>query len=174
VRDWNPAAHPGGRCLDTCVLINILATDRVDEILEAQASPMLVASVAVSELRSENTVVVNQQRRLRIVDLASEELGLFVEYAAEVDDGEAATIAICVRRRLQLVTDDRKAISFAVSNGVSPPIAGTSDLLLQWAEVACPAPRLLRTVLEHIRDRASFVPPPSDPNRTWWLRMMQG
>ena len=70
-------------------------------------------------------------------------------------------------RNLQLATDDRKARRLCSELQVPEPLR-TLDLLRSYADAARLQHPQLRSLLLGIRDRASFLPPRSDPDQKWW------
>ena len=84
-----------------------------------------------------------------------------------IDDGEAATIAIAVRRSFPLATDDRKARKVCADLHLPEP-RRTLGILHSYADAArLPQPQI-REILVKVRDRASFQPPRNDPDQKWW------
>ena len=107
--------------LDTSVLINVHASRRGDRILDALPNEVLVPEIVASELEHEasKTKAAGRQfiqhlvvtRRVRLVALNDSEHRLFgslVSGSASLGDGEAATIAVGVRRHYLPVVDERK------------------------------------------------------------------
>ena len=110
---------------------------------------------------------------LSLVDLRPSEQVAFAELAQQIDDGEAATLAVAIHRGWAFATDDRKARRLART--VDPPVelVTTPALLYGWAaEHDEPAERV-SDVLHRIERRARFVPPRSDPHRDWWIKARQ-
>jgi predicted nucleic acid-binding protein len=110
--------------LDTSVWINLLATDAMEEILVALATPCHTPEQVVAELKRHPTSGVvfsiddHPLRRLSpmvsILSLDAAELDLFLGMVGApagdaLGDGEAAAIAIAVHRDYDLVIDDGKA-----------------------------------------------------------------
>lgn len=105
---------------------------------------------------------------LTLVDLRPSERVAFAESAQQIDDGEAATLAVEIRRGLGL--HDRRPEGLTTGLGCDPSIelVTTPALLHGWAvEYDEPAERVA-DVLHRIERRARFVPPHSDPHRDWW------
>jgi predicted nucleic acid-binding protein len=95
------------------------------------------------------------------------ELLQYVQLAAMVDDGEAATIAIARSRGLAMATDDRKARRVCAELGMPEPKRSLS-ILRAYAEAASLNDRSIRERLIRVRSRASFRPGQSDPDHKWW------
>lgn len=88
-----------------------------------------------------------------------------VQFAVEVDDGEAEALAVAKDRGVLLITDDTAAIRLARMLNI--PFETTLDLLHAWSKDR--AADEVRTVLAAVRHRASFAPPRSHPLRSWFL-----
>ncbi len=70
---------------------------------------------------------------LNLVKLETDaEKMLFIRFAAALDDGEAATLAIALSRQMNFVTDDQKAIRIFHQQEVSIVHLTTFDVLKQW------------------------------------------
>lgn len=96
----------------------------------------------------------------------------YVQFTADLDDGEAMSLAICRSRGYALATDDRKARRVAGQLALpSVQLRSTSQIVHHWAIRAGAAPRDLRRILSVIELRARFIPPHDDPLREWWLRI---
>lgn len=96
---------------------------------------------------------------------------LYVQFAGDLDDGEAMSLAVCRARGYALATDDRKARGIA--GQLAPPavqLLSTSQIFHQWANKTGAAPGELKRVLSAIELRSRFIPPYDDPLREWWIR----
>jgi predicted nucleic acid-binding protein len=168
--------------LDACCIINLCASDHLDEILRG-----IPTQVAVAEYVKENEVLTirysdsGHDRRIElqaqidrglisVISLESEtEEILYVNYASAIgDDGESMTSAIAVNRGWGIATDDRRAISFFQKVAPQLPVATTPDLLKNWADTFKPSVDDLRLTLQKIRNNAMYEPPKSHPLREWW------
>ena len=109
------------------------------------------------------------EQGLSLIELEEGELALFVELARVLDDGEASVIAVAAHRRLQVATDDRKALRLASSQ--SPPIetVRTTELVKQWANSSASNERLVGKVLRSIAKRSNYTPRRDDPEFGWWM-----
>jgi len=104
---------------------------------------------------------------LDISDLAAgTETALFVELAADLDDGEAAALAICQARGWVLATDDRKARRFAGERGVTT--ITTPELVKAWADGTGAATVEVAEVLTNVQTFARFTPHKTMPLAAWW------
>jgi predicted nucleic acid-binding protein len=175
--------------LDCCVVLNVYATRRLDEILEANRGAIASSFVVAESVTKESMYVRNREGEgeerealdlqpslnngvLALERLESEsEMTTFVSLAATLDDGEAETGALAFHRNGAVSTDDVAAIkTFGL---LSPPlrIVRTSHLLRGWAETGLAAHAVVRQALHDIRDRARFVPNVSDPLHKWWHKV---
>jgi predicted nucleic acid-binding protein len=93
----------------------------------------------------------------------------YVRFAADLDDGEAMSLAICHARSYALATDDRKARRMAAALTMSPVrLVSTGEMLRHWAVISRPQESEVKRVLGAIERRARFVPPADDPSCDWW------
>ena len=98
--------------------------------------------------------------------LSDDEATTFVSLTTELDDGEAATIAIALHRKLSVATDDRKARSRLRQANVRSH--STLALLKEWCETRGLSSDEIATVLSDVRHRGSFLPPRGEPLQNWW------
>jgi len=177
--------------LDACCLINLAAASALDPWLGDLGLrwmlPRAVRAEALSLRGTDAEVAAPDalRRRPLLLDQAIDsclltvvqpendaELTAYVDLVAELDDGEAMTLAIALRRGWQLATDDRKAIRLAGESGV--PVLTTPMVLKRWADQLSPSSDELRAALIAIRDRARFLPSGRDPLCDWWMERMRG
>lgn len=186
--------------LDACCLINLFATGRTEEILQALSYRLAVARYVVEEeileiaaegpdpssASSEGRVSLHpllaelvEKDVLEQLDLDSEEeQGELLRFATELDDGEAHTCALALFRGARVATDDSKAIrvlrSACKSHGQQEePVLRTSELLLSWARTQnIGAPDLAR-IVRAIARRAGFFPPKDDPHFKRWMELLE-
>ena len=165
---------------DACVLINLLATGRFEEIAGGIGLKMAVAQRVAAEaiflLRpdtGEREPIGLQQYidagLLSVLSLETDqERSLFVAYAAELDDGEAMSLALAECRHLALATDDRKARRLISEQHLSLELWSTVDILKRWEVERHITKDEMRRALELITARASFRLKPSHPDSGWW------
>lgn len=165
--------------LDACVAINLAATDRLQEIAQAIGVTFILARQAAAEVGHVHDIVggeiiltridlsQNDGATLEIVSLVQPEYSLYVDLTRTIDDGEAATIAIAVRRSLPLATDDRKARRVCADLHLPEP-RRTLGILHSYADAASLTQAQIRETLVKVRERASFQPPRNDPDQKWW------
>ena len=103
---------------------------------------------------------------------SDEERGRFVRFAAELDDGEAACLAIAVERGWVLGSDDRIAARLALSLGV--PVMTTEQLVKRWADLTKASPDAIGEVIRNIQTFGHYTPRRVSPLRGWWLGHASG
>lgn len=169
--------------LDACCALNLYATDRMEEILGVVPHPCAIAQKVEEEslfvLRggqgpdASDKVPVDfaplyASGVLTVLTLEAAELVDYVNFAAEMDDGEAMTCAIALHRGGAVATDDRKARRVLTRDAPHLRLLSTLDLVHDWAFQQQIASVALRTVLMNIRDRATYIPAHSHALRAWW------
>ena len=166
--------------LDACVAINLAATGSLDHIANTLQVTFAIAAQAAAEvgylrdisggqavLTPINLRQFEHDEIIEILELTPAELGLYIELAALVDDGEAATISIAIHRHLDMATDDRRARRLCQERHLAEPLR-TVSLLRAYADAAHLAGDQIQQIVASIRDRASFQPSRSDPELKWW------
>lgn len=165
--------------LDTCVLINILATNRIAEIVQVIAPTCFVcAAVSAESLYLRPLEVGAKPEVVEISPLlkagvlvtcaieAPAEEEAYVNYALELDDGEAMSLAIAQGRKFALATDDRKARRIIRAYAPNLPIISTSEIMRAWAEGKSQVE--IAKALHHIHVKAKFHPADEDPLADRW------
>jgi predicted nucleic acid-binding protein len=166
--------------LDACIAINLAATGRLPHIAQTLDATFFLTRQAAAEVGYLRdfvngelvTTPVNLAQHasdgtVQLIHVDPSEYLLYLELAAIVDDGEAATIAVAIHRNLQLATDDRKARGLCAERHIQEPLR-TLTLIRTYADAARLEVVHVRELLIKIRDRASFQPPRSDPDHKWW------
>lgn len=167
--------------VDACCLINLYATGEFDGFLRATDFTWHVPSAAVAEslyicTTNEKGQPDREPIRLQtfvgsgLIDVCApqttEEIALYVQLAADLDDGEAMALAVAGPRGWMLATDDRKARRFA--DQLTVPVMTTPELMKRWAAVAGFDPSTIRRLLHNIEERGRFVPAEKAPAFDWW------
>ena len=166
--------------LDACVAINLAATDDLERIADALNLTFGMVQQAADEvghLRDmidgkvtlipiDLTIPIANGKLLRL-ELEPPETAVYLELAAIVDDGEAATIAAAIHRGLDIATDDRRARTLCQERSLNEPVR-TLALLHDYARAAHLTDHEIRTALASVRNRASFQPARTDPDIKWW------
>ncbi len=166
--------------LDACVTINLVAVGSVHQIARSVGHSCLITKQAANEVGHLRDTTDGESRvtpvnltnhvqtgAFEIIDLASDEIPLFVELASLVDDGEASTIAVAIKRGIPLATDDRKARRLCAERGLDLP-TGTVTLVRRYCEAQALDPAQVSDLLQRISGRASFQAPRGDPDLKWW------
>jgi predicted nucleic acid-binding protein len=168
--------------VDACCLINFVATGRLPDVVAASELRWHVPRQVFAEVmyvpsdgdqpQSAGALLREYARAGALLEcaLAESEQALFVGYAAELDDGEAAALVIAVSRGWKLATDDRKAIRLATDAGV--PVVTTPELVRRWADAADPPAAEIRDLLYRIQRLARFTPRRDDDHYEWWRRSL--
>ena len=168
--------------VDTCTLINLLATGELEAITGSMGSRFAICSAVLKEtiyLRPENAgdppdsiniAPLIRSGVLGVCSLESEEEELlYIDYASQLDDGEAMSLATARRRGFILATDDRKAERlFLEAVGDTARLISTSDIVRNWPDSGQVSAEKLSTIVHRIVQRARFAPSHSDPNIRWW------
>lgn len=164
--------------LDACAVLSIYATQRMQDILDALGGPVAVADLVLGEALYVLHIVDDQIERER-VDLGplvqmgrldvlavehEEELLTFIDLAVDLDDGEAMSASLAIRRGLVLVTDDRKAERLLAGR---VQLQSTLALVKHWAEVRRVGQPDLRAALIGI-DQRGYHPGKQHPLHDWW------
>ena len=175
---------PDVAVLDACVLLNLFASRRVEEILASLPFRCLVASQVRREalwyLGASDKDDDRLQRheivldpliaagRIQVAELTVDEEGLLVELAQNLGDGEAASGALAIGRAAFVATDDVKAVR--VFRQLEPPLrtAGTPTLLRWWEERSGASASAITSTLQAIRRGARFSPRADAADASWW------
>ena len=171
--------------LDACCMINLFATERIEEILRLLpyrfAVSRFVVDHEVLSIRSGAGSAEHPEREtvsprelessgcLTIMAVTGqEEKTEYVRFAVDLDDGEASACALAVVHGGGVATDDRKALRILASSAVRVPTLQTPELLYEWARRSQTPPQEVGQALLAIRDRARFYPRGAAPHFSWW------
>lgn len=168
--------------LDNCSLLNLYASGRFQAIVGAVARPFVVEARVHAEalyIRRGGTGEDADEREqvdcatlvasgaLAVATLSPIETATFVTFAAEVDDGEAATAALALHRGYDVATDDGKALRLLHSQVPAARCYSTLELIKYWADITGAQRDVLRETLVAVRERGNFLWPKRDPLRAW-------
>ena len=169
--------------LDASCLLNLYATGRMYDIAQALPYRLVVAEYVATQEALYVWRMVDQtvapvrvdlnplidDGLIKVMGLASdEEQTSFIDFAAQVDDGEAATCATALHRGWATATDDRKARRVFAEVAEHNPLFSTSELMKAWAEEVSIPDWELRDALRAIQTGASYLPSRRDPLYDWW------
>ena len=172
--------------LDACVLINLLASGRAQDIMSVSEYQFGICSVVKNEsiyLRSTESSAAPEEVKLdpyvecgslTVYELSGDaEKELYVDYAAELDDGEAMSLALVYSRGFSIASDDRKARRlFMEEIADSKRLLSTSQIVKGWSEKAGLDPGDLKQVLTEVSRRGRFFPNSGDAYFAWWSKAM--
>lgn len=184
---------PTACLLDACCLLNMLASGHCESILGASLAgfPNTYAVVenVVSEVRFLRRGGDGDDAEVREpIDLqplfsaghllreqleSAEEKQLFMEFATQLDDGEAATCALSVQRGYDVMTDDKKARRLLAATHSKVRCIGTLEVMKAWSDGGQKDHLVIAKALRDIQERANFIPPRQSPLRSWWESMMR-
>jgi hypothetical protein len=178
---------------DACCLINFLAGDN---IFSPPISPGFAKSVQVGRLFIPSEVARESLYLLQPdpnspddliktpIDLTShfgkkilhqctidtkEEKDLFVRLAIDVDDGEAACLAIAKLRDFTVATDDR--LAGRIAKELSIPVINTPQYVQRWAESIGASQDQIVSTIRNIERFARFSPRRDSPEAEWWIEL---
>lgn len=171
--------------LDACCLLNLYASGELAKIISAFTPVFTVASYVkekevlniydgpTQDVRSIKKEVdlepfVSSGSILVVSPENPIEIHTYVNFASELDDGEAITGAIAFHRNWCMGTDDKKAISFLSKNGLHLSIASTLDIVKYWADSSNPPREMICHVLENIKRKANYEPGTNHQLYEWW------
>jgi len=174
--------------VDACCLINLYAAGEIASFLSALKDRFYVPSIVIGESlyvikpdKDDPAKMVTekidltapiQAGAIRTCDPKSdEENALFVQFASEVDDGEAVCLAIAKSRGWSVATDDRKAQRLAGESGI--PVVTTPELVKAWADASEATDEEVSAVVQRVRDCARFIPRRGSILYEWWVIRLQ-
>ncbi len=114
-------------------------------------------------------VAVAANGNLQVLSLANAtEHASLVEFAVDLDDGEAQALALALHRGRVLVTDDRPAVRTAGAPHVAVQTMGTPEILMAWANANIECRRRLPEVVRRVSALGPFQLKKSSPHYQWW------
>lgn len=172
--------------LDACCLINLAATRRFRDILSTLPVRFAVAAyvrdhealyVLADETTGERELIdltpLATKGLIEIEDLETDqETLLFVELAAQIEDGEAATCALALHHGFTVATDERKVLNLIRTKFPTLGVRTTVELIRWWIEEGHVADEAIAGILQGIESRARFKPSKRDPLFDWWNRII--
>jgi hypothetical protein len=171
--------------IDTCCLIDLLASGHAETVLRAcghawqlpvavQAEVQFVRQPDPTDPRKFISVAVDLTPLISAGVLTvlqpdvQPELDLFTQYATLFrSDGEAMCLALAESRGWLIATDDKKAIRIGQQAGLT--VISSPQLIKMWADNVHPDQPTLVKALQNIELFAQFHPSSSMPECQWWL-----
>lgn len=101
------------------------------------------------------------------------ELTSLVEFALEIDDGEAQALALALHRERILVTDDRPAVRIA-SGLTGVQTMGTPEILMAWVDSNPQQRHRLPAIVRRMSVLGPFQLKKSSPHYGWWQALLTG
>ncbi len=179
--------------VDACCMINLYAAGEITSFLSVLADSFYVPSIVVDESfyvikpdrddpdRDDPEKMITEEIDLTAALQAGairkcdpegeEENALLVQFASEVDDGEAVCLAIAKGRGWSVATDDRKAQRLAGESGIS--VVTTPELIKGWADASQATDEESSAVVQRVRYCARFIPRRGSILYDWWMVRLQ-
>ena len=171
--------------IDSCCLIDLLASGQADAILRATGHTWHLPTSVQAEVQYVRQHDPNNPGAYKNVNVDltllvrsgavtpcqpddPQEQAQYVHYATLFrSDGEAMCLALGECRDWIVATDDRRAINVAQKAGLA--VVSCPELVKAWADTTRPDPTTLVQVLTDIQTLAQFRPNPSMPESKWWF-----
>ncbi len=174
-----------GIIIDACSIINFYASEFFDSILSSFETQCCIVTQVSEESLFIRTPPDSQSKfdykpialqdyvqlgKLKLVKLETEtEKKVFIKLAQRLDDGEAATIALAIKREMKVVTDDKKAIQIFYEEASNIEILTTLDVMKFWYENSSVNDEDIKLALSNIRVYANYLPSRNHHLFQWWL-----
>jgi hypothetical protein len=174
--------HHSHMVLDACCIINLVATEEFDNILEIIPAQLAITSyvlkyeVITYTNSAGEKVPVDLMLRIQsgqilevdIDTLQEEEANLLANFASQrLDPCESASAAIAIHRNWGLATDDKRAIYLITQTSPTTQIITTPELLKLWSDTLTIPDKQIEQVIGRIR---RYVPPETHPLFQWWKK----
>ena len=171
---------------DACVLINLLASGRFEDIINGCGLSFAISQAVAREAMVLHYAETNEREKIDLQPLIGKGLLAvlaaeseaeklrFIELTMNLDDGEAESVAIAEARHFALATDDRKARNLIQREGLNIELWSTCALLQHWQGRSSVADNEMIIILTHILQRARYRPKAGHPHFAWWTSLMSG
>lgn len=172
--------------LDACCAINLYASGRMKEILECIEKVVVIADyVCANEALTIRSFDSNAEEPINLrpfieaglLTIASLNSGAeeitFVNFAAEVDDGEAITGTIAFHRDWAVGSDDGAATDTFRRLAPQQQIVTTPELIKHWVDSASPARKAIADTLRAIRHQGKYGPSRDHFLHDWWHSFLE-
>ena len=156
--------------LDSCCLLALRASGRLRPMLEHIPSRCVVPLDVRSEVLSFDFTPHVEAGLLHLEDVAGdeEEEALVSLSLLGLHNGEAACMALALRRNWAIATDDNRALKVLGQREPKVQVITTPDLVHHWAHAASATRDEVRLAVSSIRWRTPYHPPAWHPLREWW------
>lgn len=157
--------------LDACCAITLHESGQMGSIMAAMGKRLAIATYVLEKeiVKADLQPFIESGQLEAISPEGEDEMNAYVDFAADLDDGEAVTGAIAVNRGWAMATDELKAITFFAKAAPDLAIVTTPDLIKTWVDSAVPPDEMIRAAVRDIRTRAKYVPGPKHSLRNWWI-----
>ena len=177
---------------DACSALNLLATDRAVDILEALDWTLLISPEVKQEAQFLRGPPDEEGRPTRLVcdwetlersgrvappepaDLDASFEDAFISAAAFLTDVDAKAVALAGAKELSLLSDDGKVRKIFRQLYPALELQATLNVLRQAAKHLGLREGAVRELLRTLRVRARFAPPRNDPDRDWYEAHVSG
>jgi hypothetical protein len=100
------------------------------------------------------------------------EYASLIEFAADLDDGEAQALSLALHRKRVLVTDDRPAVRVASASHVAVQTMGTPEILMAWGNKNIECRRRLPEIIRRVSVLGPFQLKKNSPHYGWWQTLL--
>ena len=168
---------------DACVLINLLASGRFEDVASRCDLRFAIASVVAQEAMYLHNADSGESEMIDLNPLigkgiletltaeSEDEKLRYIELALNLDDGEAESVAIAEARNFALATDDKKARNLIKREGLKIELWSTCALLRHWQSKCSISDSDTNSVLTNIFSRARYRPKSGHPDYDWWMNI---
>ena len=119
-----------------------------------------------------DSAVVVADGNLHVLSLDGEqEHAALIDFAFELDDGEAQAMSLALHRGRILVTDDRPALRVA-SHFVTVQTMGTPEILTAWVNANPGQRHRLPEIIRRVDVLGPFRLKKSSPHYEWWQALL--
>jgi len=172
--------------IDACCLLNLIAAGNILHENSTKLGfsifvPKVVAKESIYVLQPDDDqsgqlvrqkVDMNRYMERQLLSYCdiegSVEAELYVKFAVQLDDGEAACLAIAKSRSWIMATDDRVARRMATEQSVN--VLGTPEIVRAWAQCNCVSDAEIALAIGNIQRFAKYTPRANGPDADWWYR----
>lgn len=175
--------------IDACCTINLLATHREVQLVQAlgvrlldtrytSSEPCMVWTLPDAELRRGREPT--STKALRVMGLlvtraldTKDSIDAFVRAGERLSAADASGVALAGTLGLPLATDDRKVRRVASELFPGVELRSTLDLLHEATRALGWSEEQLATVAAAMRWRGNFAPPRQDPRAAWYAALLR-